>query len=521
MINKLLKLIFTLFISLVSLLSFSQAPNQFKYQSIARNSTGEILQNNLVSLQISIRDLTPTGLVLFQETHSVTTNEFGLFTISIGNGIPVSGTIASIDWATGSKYIEIEGDLSGGTNYESFGISELLSVPYAIYATTAGTPILPNGTALGNTTFWNGSAWALDNYNIYNAGQHVGIGTNSPVQKLHVNGNINIPLDSSFMINNRKVLWVNGTANLFVGTNAGAANSIGFSNSFLGYNSGTTNSVGSQNTFVGAESGSANLDGMMNSFLGRRAGFQNTNGNENTFIGAYAGQSNTEGQHNSFLGVTTGSSNTLGEENTFIGAHAGYFNVIGNFNSFLGNFSGLTNTTGSYNTLVGFQSDVLTSNLTNATAIGYGAVANSSNSVMIGNTDITSIGGQVGWSTFSDKRLKTNIEEFNLGLDFIQQLNPVQYQYKAKGQNNIIYSGLIAQDVEKILERSGIEFSGLVKPKNEDDFYSIRYGEFVIPLINAVQEQQIEIDDLKEQNKELLLRLEAIEKKLNKKTKED
>jgi hypothetical protein len=520
MINKLLQALFSLLVLLVGLPAFAQAPNQFKYQSIARNSSGEILQNIAVSLQISIRDISPTGTIVFQETHLVTTNDFGLFSVSIGNGTVVSGTIASIDWATGSKYIEIEGDLSGGTNYESFGTSELLSVPYALYANTAGVPLMPNGTDVGNTSFWNGSSWSLDNYNIYNAGQQVGIGTNSPVQKLHVNGNINIPLDSSYMINNRKVLWVNGTANLFVGINAGASNSIGFSNSFLGYNSGATNSVGSQNTFLGAETGSANLDGMMNSFMGRRAGFLNTNGNENTFIGAYAGQSNTEGQHNSFLGVTAGTSNTLGEENTFLGAHSGYFNVIGNFNSFVGNFSGVTNTTGSYNTIVGFQADVQSSNLTNASAFGYGAIVNSSNSVIIGNTSVTSIGGQVGWSTFSDKRLKTNIEDFTLGLNFIQQLNPVQYEYKADGQKSIVYAGLIAQDVEKILDKSGLEFSGLVKPKNEADYYSIRYGEFVIPLINAVQEQQLQIDDLKEENKELLKRLEELEKRMERQSKE-
>lgn len=516
MINKLFNPLLKLLILLVALPSFSQAPTQFKYQSIARNASGEILQNTAVSLQISIRDLSPSGTVVFQETHSTTTNDFGLFTVSIGNGTPVSGTISSVDWAIGSKYIEIQGDLSGGTNYESFGISELLSVPYALYANSSAVPLLPNGTAIGNTTYWNGSSWTLDNYNIYNAGQQVGIGTNSPVQKLHVNGNVNIALDSSFMINNRKVLWVNGTANLFVGTNAGVSNSIGFSNAFLGYNSGTTNSVGSQNTFLGAESGSANLDGMMNSFVGRRAGFLNTNGNENTFIGAYAGQSNTEGQHNSFLGVTTGTSNTTGEENTFLGAHAGYFNQIGNFNSFMGNFSGVTNTSGSYNTLVGFEADVQSSNLSNASAFGYGAVVNASNTVIIGNTAVTSIGGQVGWSTFSDKRLKTNVEDFTLGLNFINQLNPVQYEYKADGQKNIIYAGLIAQDVEKILLDSGIEFSAIVKPKNDADFYSIRYGEFVIPLINAVQEQQIQIDELKEENKELLKRLEDLEKRMNK-----
>lgn len=493
---------------------FSQAPDFFKYQSIARNTGGEVLPNATISMRISIRDLNSSGTIVFQETHSVVSNDFGLFTLSIGGGTAVSGSIQAVNWALGSKYIEIEGDLSGGTNYESFGTTELLSVPYALYANYAGSPILPNGTSIGNTPYWDGADWVVSSNNIFNAGQFIGIGTNNPVQKLHVNGHINIPLDSTYMINNRKILWANGTANIFVGNNAGAVNSIGFSNAFLGFNAGANNSVGSQNTFLGAETGSANIDGMMNSFIGRRAGLSNTNGNENTFVGAYAGQSNTEGQHNSFFGVTTGNSNTLGEENTFLGAHAGYFNSLGSYNAFIGNFAGVGNTSGNYNTIVGFEADFASGNLTNASAFGSGAIVSASNSVIIGNTAVTSIGGQVGWSTFSDKRLKTNITECQLGLEFITNLNPVNYNYIAAGQENIIYSGLIAQEVEKLLEEFDIDFSALVRPKNENDHYSIRYGEFVIPLINAVQEQQDQISELTQSNNELKQRLLELENKM-------
>lgn len=516
MIYNLLKVAFVAFSLFFSILANAQAPNLFKYQSIARNATGVILPNLPVGIRMSIRDLSASGTIVYQETHSVVTNDYGLFTLSIGAGTSTIGSMAAVDWATGAKYIEIEGDLTGGTTYLPFGTSELLSVPYALYSNYAGTAFLPNGTSIGNTPYWDGSSWIINSDNIYNAGEMVGIGTNTPVQKLHVNGHINIPLDSSYMINNRKILWVNGIGNLFVGNNAGASNTIGFNNSFLGFNAGTLNLSGSQNTFLGAETGSANTNGNMNSFLGRRAGFNNIDGNENTFIGAYAGQTNTDGNHNSFMGVTTGSSNTSGEENTFIGAHAGYFNTIGNFNVFLGNFSGFTNIAGDSNTFVGFEADAISDDLSNASAFGSGAIVNASNSIIIGNTAITSIGGQVGWSTFSDRRLKSDIEECKLGLEFITKLKPVNYTYKAKGQENTIYSGLIAQDVEKILNGLNTDFSGLVKPKNKNDFYSIRYAEFVIPLINSVQEQELKITDLEEKNQELNNRIEELEKKLDK-----
>ena len=496
----------TLILSLFCIISMSlaQVPQRFKYQSIARNTSGIVLANSAVGIRISIHEGTPNGTVVYQETHNSTTNEFGLFTLSIGGGTPLVGSINSVNWANGSKFIEIEGDLSGGTNYSSFGTTELLSVPYALHAETSGTPLLPNGTQVGNTTFWDGSQWVVDNYNLFNAGSSIGLGTNNPLQKLDVNGNITIPLDSSYMINNKKILWARGTGNIIVGNNAGAALSIGVNNSFFGFNAGLNNSVGSQNTFLGTETGVANLDGTMNSFVGRRAGLANTNGSENTFLGAYAGQSNTEGLHNTFSGVTTGNSNTLGSENAFYGAHAGYFSTLGNNNTFIGNFSGQFNSTGSYNTYLGFGADAITGSISNATAIGYGAIVSGNNSVQIGNTAVTVIGGPVSWSTLSDKRMKDNVRPLNAGLDFILTLKPVTYTYITPGQEGIRYSGLLAQDVEKIIEKMGIEFSGIVKPKNENDHYSIRYAEFVLPLINAVQEQQVIIDAL-------LKRIEALE----------
>ncbi len=492
---------------------YGQAPSLFKYQSIARNSSGVILPNASIGIRLSIHDLSPSGTIVYQETHTATTNDFGLFNLNIGGGSTVSGSMNNIDWSLGSKYIEVEGDLNGGTNYTSFGTSELLSVPYALYANQSGdnnNAGLPNGTQPGNTLFWDGNTWLTNNQFLYNNGNRIGINTATPLQKLHVNGNITIANDSSYMINNKKVLWTKGIGNVFVGNNAGAANSIGFNNSFMGFNAGLNNLTGSQNTFIGTEAGQSNFDGAMNSFLGRRAGFQNFNGNENTFIGAYAGQSNTDGQHNSFYGVTAGNSNNLGNENTFIGAHAGYFNTTGNNNTFLGNFAGQDNVSGSNNTIIGFSADAVNSSFENVTAIGADATATSSNSVVLGNSSVLSIGGQVSWSTLSDKRLKTNVMKEDLGLNFIMRLNPVSYEYKTEGQRNIRYSGLIAQEVEENLHQMGKTFSGLVTPKNSQDFYSIRYSEFVIPLINAVKEQQELILQLQE-------RIETLEKKIEEK----
>ncbi len=497
----------------IAISSLGQAPNNFKYQSIARNAAGYVMSNAQVGLRISIRDISPVGSVVFQETHIVTTNEFGLFTLSIGDGTPVSGTIQGVPWASGSKFIEIEADLTGGTNYLPFGTTQLLSVPYALYANTAGTAFLPPGTATGNTTFWNGSEWVVDDNNLFHDGARLGVGISTPLQRLHVNGNVNIGKDSSYMIDNQRLIWVKGN-NIFFGYNTGDAMTAGISNTFFGYDAGPLNSIGSQNTFLGTETGMDNVNGNMGTFVGNRAGYSNTLGNENTFIGAYAGQFNTDGQHNSFLGVTAGSTNSSGSENTFLGAHAGYFNTTGSYNTLVGNFSGENSGDGNYNTTLGFEADFTSGALVNAMALGSGAVVSSSNTVVIGNTSVISIGGQVGWSTLSDGRLKENIRPNQLGLDFINRLNTVNYTYKTKGQEGLRYSGLIAQDVESVLEELGLDFSGIVRPANNESYYSIRYSEFVVPLIKAVQEQSNEIQQLNQRISELeQIVNELIEKK--------
>ena len=505
-----MKKIITLLVLLSTNILFAQAPEAFKYQSVARNGSGQTINNSSIGLRMSILDQSAIGTVLYQETHVVNTNEFGLFSLSVGNGNTISGDFENIAWGSGDKFLKVEADFSGGSNYTEMGVSQLLSVPYALYAKYSSNAVLPDGSQAGNTPFWNGSEWVTNNSNIHNNGGLVGIGTSSPFQKLDVNGQVNIPLDSAYMINNKSILNAKGSNNLFIGLNAGAANTIGFHNFFAGFNSGVINTIGSQNTFLGSETGVSNTEGLMNSFLGRRAGYSNTMGNENTFIGCYAGQSNTSGQHNSFFGVTTGNNNTTGEENTFLGAHAGYFNNTGNNNTYIGNFAGQFMTTGNNNVIIGFGADGQTSGLSNAIAIGSGSVVSSSNTVVIGNTAITSIGGQVGWSSLSDKRLKTNVVAEPLGLDFILALRPVRYNYTVEGQENRVYSGFLAQDVEVTLQEMGISFSGIVTPENEEGHYSIRYAEFVVPLTKAIQEQQTLILELQKKNADLEQKIENL-----------
>ena len=132
----------------------AQVPQQVNYQAVARNSSGAVLASQAISVRFTILDVSPTGTPVYQETYSVTTNQFGLFTCALGAGIQVgSNTFAGINWGTNSKYLQVEIDPTGGSTYTSMGTTQLNAVPYALYAATSGSgagvtgPTGPSGSA--------------------------------------------------------------------------------------------------------------------------------------------------------------------------------------------------------------------------------------------------------------------------------------------------------------------------------------------------------------------------------------
>ena len=174
------------------------------------------------------------------------------------------------------------------------------------------------------------------------------------------------------------------------------------------------------------------------------------------------------------------------------------------------------NTTGSNNTAVGRNAGPNSEALDNTTAIGNGAITTASNQIRIGNSSVTSIGGQVSWSTLSDGRFKRDIREDVSGLDFLNQLKPVSYIIDRRAiesflglQDNVNsrppsmrenrQTGFVAQDVEALIKKSGFVFNGVEAPQNDKDHYSIRYAEFVVPLVKAVQELSAIVEDQQKQ----------------------
>ncbi len=129
--KKLLLTVFSLF--LFNALAEAQAPQAFKYQAVVRDAGGQILPDQQVGLFIELAGID----TIYSETHTVMTNSFGLVNLEIGRGTPVFGIFSEIDWNQ-QIYIVISLDATGGTNYETMGVSELLSVPFALHAANAG-----------------------------------------------------------------------------------------------------------------------------------------------------------------------------------------------------------------------------------------------------------------------------------------------------------------------------------------------------------------------------------------------
>lgn len=302
-----------------------------------------------------------------------------------------------------------------------------------------------------------------------------------------------------------------GSENTATGAQSLFRNTTASRNSAYGYQSLFTNTIGESNTAAGYKSLYLNVTGNNNTALGDKALYANDT-SWNTAIGSNAMYNNVKGYQNAALGDSALYTNTTGYRNVAIGNRALFLNLLGYNNTAIGRNAGAAKAKYSNCLFAGTGADASLNNLSNATAIGYNAKVDSSNKVRVGNTAITSIGGQVGWTTVSDRRLKTNVADSKLGLAFIQRLHPVTYKYKDENQKGIVYTGLIAQEVDAAAKELGIENYSAVDRNGE--YWGIRYGDITVPLVKAVQELSMkneEIDELKKDNEELKARMDKME----------
>lgn len=467
-------------------------------------------------------------------------------TLSVGGNttvqgnLTVGGSLTANLPAGDSSYVQNRTSVQTGTNFNVSGTGTANVFAATQFNGGNFSGVLYNGSVFNST-----NGFFQDNVRILGAP-----GTNNTFAG-RLSGSANTGTDNSFFgfnagnnntsSNNNTFVGSEagslntGDVNTFIGAAAGKNNILGSDNTFVGTAAGLSNSGGNQNTFVGRSAGRLNISSVANTFVGYRSG-QNTLSGANSFFGSEAGALNTgalnaffgersgylnTGDNNAFFGRYSGSDNTSGTQNTFIGSASGPANTTGGNNVFIGFFAGLTNTTGSSNTFIGSGSYSPNVDITYATAIGSGAVALQSNSVTLGRTeDIVYVPGfirvaQLGsagatslcrnsnntiGSCSSSLRYKTNIGQFGLGIDIVNQLKPITFDWKDGGMHDL---GLGAEDVAAIEPL-------LVTYNKDGQVEGVKYDRIGVVLVNAVKEQQTQIEKLAEQNRKQQSLIESL-----------
>ena len=208
------KLYSIFFLCFWAIVSFAQAPQSISYQAVVRDLGGNILSNQDVALRISILQESATGLPVYVETHEATTNDFGLVNLQIGNGEPVQNSFDNVEWANGSFFVKMEIDIQGGTNFQEVGVSQILSVPYALHANTVTDLELEqgNGITINGKTITNA---APDQNVLITANNGISVGGSYPNFSL-----TNTAPDQQVILSNGAGITITGTYPNFTLTNA-------------------------------------------------------------------------------------------------------------------------------------------------------------------------------------------------------------------------------------------------------------------------------------------------------------
>lgn len=173
---------------LIAAHSFAQAPQLINYQAVARDAGGNTIAGQTIGIKFNIRNAASNGPVVFSETHSVTTNQFGLFNLTIGSGTPVIGTLAAIDWSADLKFLQVRMDINNGNSYVDMGTQQLISVPYSLAsaqadalsptATVQPAQLTDGGATAGQVLVWEGANWVAATAaegTVYTAGDGIDI----------------------------------------------------------------------------------------------------------------------------------------------------------------------------------------------------------------------------------------------------------------------------------------------------------------------------------------------------------
>jgi hypothetical protein len=469
-------------------------PQGVSYQAVARNASGDILANQPVGLRVSILADSPTGDVRYVETHTVTSDGFGVLSFVIGGGTPADGAFSNIDWNGESIYVKLEADFAGGTTYADLGASRVWSVPFALAAGNAFDPSVPRiinsdegDSAIVTRVSGNKSALAYQNYITTNSSTAGGTFT-------HVTPAGDTP---TFIYGNYGRVTAQNNANqtsAYAGYNVAEGTSkikvgaIGFA---IGEGSGEIVPYGdpkeAQGNFgsinfglYGVSRGNSNLN---TGVFGRADG---TVSGERGNVGV-EGQSFTASNSNNFGMVATAGNSSV--RNFGLNARAS--------SATAGDNIGIEVTVG------------------NAEGNNFGLIVHAEgHDAAIFNGNV-SVNGNLTYSgsltQSSDRNLKEGIAPLSSTLSKLMDLNVYSYQYRNDTGLSLpsgTHFGVIAQEMELLFpdlvhnNRQTVSTGEALGagPSSETavvEYKSVNYTEMIPVLIKAIQEQQEQIDALK------------------------
>jgi hypothetical protein len=315
---------------------------------------------------------------------------------------------------------------------------------------------------------------------------------------------------------------VTGSNNTALGYTALAANTTASNNVAIGHNALVVNSTGASNTAVGVEALDANTTASNNTAVGRQALSANTTGNSNVAIGYQSLDANTTAGGNTAIGTYAGTANTTGDSNTFFGYEAGDKVTTGTSNVAMGHRSMGTLTTGSSNTVVGQGANTSASGASSQIVLGQGVTGNANSSFCFGtgSSDSAISNGATSITAPSDIRLKEDIQDEVVGLNFINELRPVTFLWKKakdvppemkaysdseeRVMNGKYNHGFVAQEVKEAIDNNPDIKEGFDMWSEDDADGRQRIGEAALMpiMVKAVQELSAEVEQLKSKTKE-------------------